>query len=240
MPYDLTQKGTTLVINEVNSGSFNSFDDLKQEILNRDKSLLIEHLKVIIEGTEIEIINGLEMLKQGMLFDKLISHENLNITQDELGNLVEAKNEGIREKAFEITKTINAARESGNWNDLPFNVKESAINQVIITNSMYVPNREIIETVDLISYECAYGMNFFLDLFTQIRDIVGGRSRTVEKTLKNARLTAVQGLKEEALFKGADAVISVQLDYLELSGGNKNGMLAVIASGTAVKLASHL
>ncbi len=35
---------------------------------------------------------------------------------------------------------------------------------------------------------------------------------------------------------GADAVIAVDLDYQELSGGQKSGMLMLVASGTAVKL----
>jgi len=40
-------------------------------------------------------------------------------------------------------------------------------------------------------------------------------------------------LKKEALLTGANAVIGVDLDYSEISGGGKS-MLFLVASGTAV------
>ena len=35
---------------------------------------------------------------------------------------------------------------------------------------------------------------------------------------------------------GADAVIGIDLDYQELTGGGKGGMIMVVATGTAVRL----
>ena len=85
--------------------------------------------------------------------------------------------------------------------------------------------------------ECAFGMNIFKDLFASVRDIVGGRSRAVQNTLRDARRTALFELKREAWLVGADAVVGVDLDYVELSSAGS--MVMLVASGTAVRLADQ-
>jgi uncharacterized protein YbjQ (UPF0145 family) len=64
----------------------------------------------------------------------------------------------------------------------------------------------------------------------------GGRSKSYQSTLKDARKTVLLELRREAHRMGADAVLGVDLDYSEISGGGKS-MLFMVASGTAVKLA---
>ena len=76
-------------------------------------------------------------------------------------------------------------------------------------------------------------MNIFKDLFAGVRDIVGGRSKAVQNTLRDSRRTALYELKKEAYEVGANAVVGVDLDYMELSSGG-SGMVILVASGTAV------
>lgn len=76
-------------------------------------------------------------------------------------------------------------------------------------------------------------MNIFRDIFSGVRDIVGGKSESTQKILKDLREEALKGLKKEAFQKGANTVIGVDLDYSEFSGGGKS-MLFLVASGTAV------
>lgn len=108
--------------------------------------------------------------------------------------------------------------------------------RVILTTSFEVAGREIESEIDMITAECAYGMNIFRDFFAGIRDLVGGRSKAVEKVLRDARTTVFDELRLQAEELGADAVIAVDLDYHELTGGGKGGMLLVVATGTAVRL----
>lgn len=108
---------------------------------------------------------------------------------------------------------------------------------VILTTSYQVAERNIRGEIAIVSAECAFGMNIFRDLLAGVRDIVGGRSGSVQKVLRDARETVLADLAAEAAELGADAVIAVDLDYHELSGGSKAGMLLVVATGTAVKLA---
>ena len=91
---------------------------------------------------------------------------------------------------------------------------------------------EIIERLEIITAECVFGMNIFKDIFASARDIFGGRNVATQKV--DARKAVLSELKREAHSIGANAVIAVDLDYSEFSGGGKT-MLFVVASGTAVK-----
>ena len=75
-------------------------------------------------------------------------------------------------------------------------------------------------------------MNVFKDLFAGVRNIVGGRSEAVQKTMRDSRRVALFELKKEAYEVGANAVVGVDLDYVELS--NSGSMVMLVASGTAV------
>ena len=79
------------------------------------------------------------------------------------------------------------------------------------------------------------GTNLFRDFFASTRDVVGGRSGSYEKSLKEGKDTALQEMIEEAQALGADAIVGVDLDY-EVIGGDQKTMLMVSANGTAVKL----
>ena len=109
--------------------------------------------------------------------------------------------------------------------------KESAISSVMLTTET-APNLNIIKRIEIVTAEVAYGMNIFKDLFAGVRDIVGGRSEAVQKTMRDARRTALYELKKEAHSVGANAVVAVDLDYVELSGSSN--MVMLVASGTAV------
>lgn len=104
-----------------------------------------------------------------------------------------------------------------------------------LTTSHEVPGREVAAVVEVISSECAFGMNLFKDFFTGLTDFFGGRSGSTQNTLRDARRTVMRELRREAFELGADAVIAIDLNYSEFSGGGKS-MLFVVATGTAVKL----
>lgn len=111
--------------------------------------------------------------------------------------------------------------------------------ETILTTAYSIAGREIDSEIEIISAEVVFGMNIFRDVFAGLRDIVGGRSGSVQKVLRDARLKALSELKSEAKLVKADAVIAVSLNYHELTGGGKNGAIMLVASGTAVKLASN-
>jgi uncharacterized protein YbjQ (UPF0145 family) len=86
----------------------------------------------------------------------------------------------------------------------------------------------------LVSGEAILGANIFKDLFAGIRDIVGGRSAAYEQELRKAKQIAMDEMTQQARELGANAVVSVDLDYETIQVGQGGGMLMVSASGTAV------
>ena len=138
----------------------------------------------------------------------------------------------------------NLAQSDGSWTTedvkklrIDFQLKannRSAIEQVLLTTETQT-DLPILERIEVISAETAFGMNLFRDFFAGVRDTFGGRSVATQKVLRDARRTVLFELKQEAYQLGANAVVGVDLDYSEFSGGGKS-MLFVVATGTAVRI----
>ena len=95
----------------------------------------------------------------------------------------------------------------------------------------------IIARLGLVTGECAVGINILKDIGAGIRDVVGGRSKSLEASVAGCRKAAISDLRAAADGLGADAVVALSIQVQELAGGGKS-MLLVTATGTAVRLAS--
>ncbi len=87
----------------------------------------------------------------------------------------------------------------------------------------------------LVNGEAIIGANIFRDMFSSVRDVVGGRAGGYERALAGAREAALEELKSAALEMGANGVVGIDFDYEVM--GEANGMMMVAVSGTAVKVA---
>jgi len=87
----------------------------------------------------------------------------------------------------------------------------------------------------VVNGEAIIGANIFRDLFSSVRDVVGGRAGGYESALAGAREAAIEDMKAAAIELGADGVVGIDFDYKVL--GEANGMMMVTVSGTAVKMA---
>ncbi len=105
----------------------------------------------------------------------------------------------------------------------------------IILSTEAAPDLRVAERLDIVTAEFAVGMGLLTDVFNAFRDVFGGRSKSYQNALKDARKAVLLELRREADAIGADAVLGVSLDYSEISGGGKS-MLFLVASGTAVTL----
>jgi len=103
---------------------------------------------------------------------------------------------------------------------------------MIVTTTPSVEGRAAREYLGVVAGEAILGANIFKDFGAGIRDVIGGRSAGYEKDLKKARETALAEMQQAAEALGANAVLSVDIDYETLKGS----MLMVTASGTAVKI----
>lgn len=103
---------------------------------------------------------------------------------------------------------------------------------MIVTTTPTIEGKKILEYRGIVFGEVVAGVNFVKDFSASISNFFGGRSATYEEELIEARQNALNELQQRAFQLGANAVVGVDLDY-EVLGAN-NGMLMVIASGTAV------
>ena len=107
------------------------------------------------------------------------------------------------------------------------------MNRITLSTTNVIEGKPAKNYLGIVSGETIIGANIFKDLFASIRDIVGGRSGSYEKVLREAKDTALKEMEEAAIRLGADAVVGIDLDY-ETVGAN-GGMLMVTATGTAIK-----
>lgn len=106
------------------------------------------------------------------------------------------------------------------------------MNNIIVTTTGNVEGKRVVEYKDIVFGEIVNGVDFIKDFAAGITNILGGRSGSYENELIDARMNALNELKQRASRLGANAVIGVKIDYETLGqGGN---MLMVTASGTAV------
>lgn len=105
---------------------------------------------------------------------------------------------------------------------------------MIVTTTPTIENKPVTEYLGIVTGETIIGANIIKDFFASIRDIIGGRSGSYEKVLRQAKDSALKEMEEIAQSLGAEAIVGVDLDYETI--GSKGGMLMVTASGTAVKL----
>jgi uncharacterized protein YbjQ (UPF0145 family) len=104
---------------------------------------------------------------------------------------------------------------------------------MIVTTTGSIEGRTIAVYLGVVSGESIIGANIVRDVFAQVRDIVGGRAGAYEKSLEEARTTAMVEMEGRAQALGADAIVGVQVDIESMAGG---GMILVAATGTAVRL----
>ncbi len=104
---------------------------------------------------------------------------------------------------------------------------------MIITTTNGLDGQEVQQYLGIVFGEVVAGVDFIKDFTAGLTNFFGGRSKTYESELIDARENALAELAQRAQQLGANAVIGTKVDYEVL--GTNNGMMMVIASGTAVR-----
>ncbi len=102
---------------------------------------------------------------------------------------------------------------------------------MLLTSTNSIEAHKIKHYLGLVSGDTVIGANVFKDFLASITDIVGGRSKSYERVLKEAKSTAEAEMVSAAMAMGANAVIGIDFDYEVMGRGT---MLMVSMTGTAV------
>ncbi|MDZ4406751.1 heavy metal-binding domain-containing protein [Bacillus cereus] len=92
--------------------------------------------------------------------------------------------------------------------------------------------KEISEYIDIVNGEAIMGANISRNFFGSIRDTFGGRAGAYESKLNETRDIAMDEMKELARQKGANDIISIDVNFEVVC----DDMLTVAVSGTAVRI----
>lgn len=103
---------------------------------------------------------------------------------------------------------------------------------MIVTTTPTIEGKQVTQYLGIVSGEAILGANILKDFGAVFRDIAGGRAAKYEEELTKAKEIALNEMVEQAEALGANAILSVDLDYETIGSGNT--MLMVSTSGTAV------
>lgn len=103
---------------------------------------------------------------------------------------------------------------------------------MIITTTPTVEGKKIVAYKGVVFGEVIAGVDFIKDFAAGLTNFFGGRSKSYEGELIEAREAALKELADRAMALGANAVVGADLDYEVL--GQNGSMLMVTVSGTAV------
>lgn len=105
---------------------------------------------------------------------------------------------------------------------------------MLILTTPNIEGHKIVEYYGIVNGESLLGANVYKDLFSGVKDVVGGRTSAYEEELKKARDLALGSMEEKAAIKGGNAVIGLRIKYNNL-GGTMGNTIMVTVTGTAVK-----
>lgn len=105
---------------------------------------------------------------------------------------------------------------------------------MLMVTTPNIEGKEIKKYYGLVNGEGLIGANVYKDIFSGVRDVVGGRTSTYEQELKKARKMAIDSMEEKAKEMGANAILNIRVKYSNL-GGTMGNTILVSVNGTAVK-----
>jgi uncharacterized protein YbjQ (UPF0145 family) len=103
---------------------------------------------------------------------------------------------------------------------------------MIITNIAYIPNKNIIEHLGLVSGSTVRSKNVGRDIAAGIKNIFGGELTGYTELLSESRDEAMERMKAQAKSLGANAIINVRFSTSSVA----SGAAELYVYGTAVRV----
>jgi len=107
------------------------------------------------------------------------------------------------------------------------------LKKMLLSSTNTLENKEITAYHGLVTGESLIGSNVYKDLFSGVRDVVGGRTSAYEQELQKARELALDSMEEKAKDLNANGIIGLKISYNNL-GGTMGNTILVTAYGTAI------
>ena len=105
--------------------------------------------------------------------------------------------------------------------------------EILVTTPEYIPGKEY-EVIGEVFGLTTQSKNMIKDFGAGLKSMVGGEIRIYTQMFQKSREQDLERLRQEAVEKGADAIVMMRFD----SGTIGGDMQSVVAYGTAVKFRS--
>jgi uncharacterized protein YbjQ (UPF0145 family) len=106
------------------------------------------------------------------------------------------------------------------------------MSDIIVTTGNTVPGKKVTKILGVVQGSTVRARNVGRDIGAGFKSIIGGEVKTYTEMTKNSREEAYNRMVNEALDKGADAVIGVRFTTSMIMQGASE----MLAYGTAVKI----
>jgi len=100
-----------------------------------------------------------------------------------------------------------------------------------ITNTEFIPGKEIVEMFGLVSGSTVRAKHIGKDIFASLKNIVGGELKAYTELLGESREQAIQRMVAQAQQMGANAIINVRFSTSSVAAGAAE----LYVYGTAVR-----
>ncbi len=101
---------------------------------------------------------------------------------------------------------------------------------MIMVSTEEVPGKKIVKTMGVVSGSTVRAKNVGRDILAGFKNIVGGELHAYTELLGESRDEAIQRMLQEALGRGANAVVNVRMATSAITPGASE----ILAYGTAV------
>ena len=112
---------------------------------------------------------------------------------------------------------------------------KEATREIIITTTNNIDGHKVTRYIGVESVEVVIGTGAFSEFSSNIADMLGERSTAFEQKLQTAKKMALEKLKVLAFENNANAVIGIDMDYVEFTSNR----IGVVANGTIVKIEKY-
>ena len=111
-----------------------------------------------------------------------------------------------------------------------YNMSEQEAINIIMVNTEEVPGKTITKTLGVVSGSMVKAKHVGKDIFAGLKNIVGGELGVYTELLGESRDEAIQRMLQEAVGRGANAVVNVRMATSAITPGASE----ILAYGTAV------
>lgn len=104
--------------------------------------------------------------------------------------------------------------------------------ELIVTTTAEIPGKKVVKVLGIVRGNTVRARNIGRDIGAAFKNVVGGEIKTYTEMISHARDEAYNRMVNDAIEKGADAVINVRF----MTSMIMQGASEMLAYGTAVKL----